>query len=277
MNYSVPQLSIVFMAVSCLTGVAIPIALFLIFRKKYKADILPFFIGCAVFIIFAMLLESFIHRLVFSSNIGKAIVNNIWIYGIYAGLMAGIFEETGRLATFKTVLARKRSNNYNALMYGAGHGGFEAAYLLGVTMLSNIAMSLTLNAGMGSNLTAGVTDPAVVQKINATITALTEAAPIDFLMGPIERFAAVALHISLSVLVWFAAKNGGRRFWLFPLAIILHALMDMVAVILSHYTSNLWLIEGAIYALSAACVLIAIIIWKKYNSENDSFAEIEAA
>lgn len=265
------------MAVSCLTGIAIPIVLFLIFRKKYKADILPFFIGCAVFIVFAMLLESFVHRLVFSSNIGKAITNNIWIYGIYAGLMAGIFEETGRFTAFKTVLARKRSNNHNALMYGAGHGGFEAAYLLGVSMISNITMSITLNAGMGSKLTAGITDPAVVQRINATIAALTEAAPTDFLMGPIERFAAVALHISLSALVWFAVKNGSKRFWLFPFAIILHALIDATAVILSRYASNLWITEGAIYALSAACVLIAITVWKKFNSDNDPSVGIEAA
>ena len=262
------------MAISGLTGIAIPIVLFLIFRKKYKADILPFFVGCAVFIIFAMLLESFAHGLVFSSTIGKTISSNIWVYGIYAGLMAGIFEEVGRFTAFITVLGKKRGNNHNALMYGAGHGGFEAAYLLGVSMISNIAMSMTLNAGMGSKLTSGVTDPAVVQRINATIAALTEAAPTDFLMGSIERFAAVTLHISLSILVWFAVKNGGERFWLFPFAIFLHAVADAATVILAHHISNLWIVEGAIYALSAACVIIAIIVWKKCNSDKDPIAEI---
>ena len=266
MNYTVPALSIVFMAVSALIGIAIPIVLFLVFRKKYKADILPFFIGCAVFIVFALLFESFVHKLIFASDTGKAILNNIWLYGIYAGLMAGLFEETGRYTAFKTVLRRKRGNNQNALMYGAGHGGFEAVYLLGTSMISNIVMSIMLNTGMGSKLTAGVTDPAALQRVNATIAALAEAAPTDFLMGSVERFSAVALHISLSVLVWFAAKNGGRRFWLFPLAIILHALMDAAAVILSHYTSNLWIIEGAVYLISACCVVIAIAVWKKYAS-----------
>ena len=70
MNYTVPALSIVFMAVSALIGIAIPIVLFLVFRKKYKADILPFFIGCAVFIVFALLFESFVHKLIF--EIGRA-------------------------------------------------------------------------------------------------------------------------------------------------------------------------------------------------------------
>jgi uncharacterized membrane protein YhfC len=263
------------MAVSCFVGISIPIVLFLVFRKKYKADILPFFIGCAVFFVFALLLESFVHRLVFSSDIGKAITNNIWIYGIYAGLMAGLFEETGRYTAFKTVLRNNTGKDQNALMYAAGHGGFEAIYLLGGSMISNIVMSITLNAGMGSRLTAGITDPAALQKVNATIAALTETAPTVFLVGSIERFAAVALHISLSVLVWFAAKKEIRRFYLFPLAIFLHALMDATAVIFSHYTSNLWIIEGVVYGLSACCVLIALIVWRKYHSANHPIVKIE--
>ena len=254
------------MAVSALIGIAIPVVLFLVFRKKYKADILPFFIGCAIFIIFALVLESFIHSLVLASEAGRAIMNNIWVYGVYVGLMAGLFEETGRFTAFKTVLKRNLGNNPNALMYGAGHGGFEAIYLLVGNMISHIVMSVTLNNGMGSKLTAGITDPAALQRVNATIAALAGAQPTDFLMGSIERFAAVALHISLSVLVWFAVKNGGRRFWLFPLAVFLHALMDAAAVILSHYSSNLWIIEGAIYLISASCVVIAVTVWKKYTT-----------
>jgi len=267
MEYTVPTLSIMFMAVSALIGIAIPVALFLVFRKKYMADVLPFFIGCAVFIVFALLFESFVYQLIFATDAGKAMVNNIWVYGIFAGLMAGLFEETGRYTAFKTVLRKKRGNNRNALMYGAGHGGFEAIYLLGASMISNIVMAVTINAGMSDKLTTGVTDPAALQRINATIAALTGTAPTVFLVGSVERFAAVALHISLSVLVWFAAKNGGRRFWLYPLAIMLHAFADAAAVILSQYTSNLWLLEGAVYFISACCVVIATVVWKKCASD----------
>ncbi|MHC1771804.1 MAG: YhfC family intramembrane metalloprotease [Flexilinea sp.] len=274
MNDTVPALSIIFMAISALIGFAIPVVLFLVFRKKYKADVVPFFIGCAVFIVFALLFESFIHRLIFATDTGKAILNNIWLYGIYGGLMSGLFEETGRYTAFKTVLRRKRGNNGNALMYGAGHGGFEAAYILGTSMISNIVMAVTLNSGMTDKLTAGVTDPAVLQRINATIAALVGAAPTDFLVGAAERFSAVALHISLSVLVWFAVKNGGRHFWLYPLAITLHAFMNTVAVILSSYTSNLWMLEGAIFLISACYVVIATVLWKKCASNKDAVIPI---
>ena len=48
MNGTVSVLSIVCMAVSLVIAFGVPIALFIYFRKKKGADILPFFIGCAV-------------------------------------------------------------------------------------------------------------------------------------------------------------------------------------------------------------------------------------
>ena len=53
---SVPILSMVFMALAALFCFAMPILLLIYYRKK-GADILPFFIGCAVFVIFALILE----------------------------------------------------------------------------------------------------------------------------------------------------------------------------------------------------------------------------
>ena len=43
MNYNVPALSIAFMVLAALFGIAIPVVLCLVFRKKHKADIVPVF------------------------------------------------------------------------------------------------------------------------------------------------------------------------------------------------------------------------------------------
>lgn len=107
MDYSVPTLSIVFMAVVAMVGIIIPVVLLLVFRKKYKANILAFFIGCAVFIVFALIIESILHRLILPSDIGLKIQGNIWLFAVYAGLMTGVFEETGRFTAFKTLLRKK--------------------------------------------------------------------------------------------------------------------------------------------------------------------------
>lgn len=267
MEYSVPTLSIAFMVIAALTGIAIPVVLFLIFRKKYKADIAPFFVGCAVFIIFALLLEGSINSLIFKSSVGKTIKSSIWLYGIFGGLMAGLFEETGRFTAFKTVLKKNCINDRNALMYGAGHGGIEVFYILVFSMISNIVMAVMLNAGMVDKLTAGVTDQAKLQTLYAVFAALAGTAPVAFLMSIVERIAAVALHISLSVFVWFAAKKGGKCLWFYPLAVLLHAAVNSVAVILSRYVPNLWIVMAAVYVMSACCVFIAVTLWGKYSSK----------
>ena len=86
-----------------------------------------------------------------------------------------------------------------------------------------------------------------------------------FLVGAVERLSAVTIHVSLSVLVWFAAKNN-KRFWLYPLAILLHLIVDAVAVILSGLGVNVWIIEGSVFVIAAASVVIAILVWKKNHA-----------
>lgn len=262
---TVPGLSVVFMGVSALVGLALPILLFLLFRKKYRADVAPFFVGCAVFIIFALILEGIVNRLILSSAVGKTIQGNIWLYGAFGGFMAGLFEETGRYAAFKTVLKKKLGNDRNALMYGAGHGGIEAVVLLTLSMISNISLAMMLNMGMADKLTAQLTDPAALAQLNNSFAALAQTAPTVFLAGAVERISAVALHLSFSVLVWFAAKDK-KLFWLYPLAFALHAAVDLFAVVMAQGMKNAWVIEGVLLALAACCALVAALVWKKHAS-----------
>ena len=98
----------------------------LIYYKKKGGQVSAFFVGCAVFVVFALLLESLVHNLVLKGlPVGEKILGNTLLYALYGGLMAGLFEETGRFLAFKTVLKKRQDNDRNALMYGAGHGGIE--------------------------------------------------------------------------------------------------------------------------------------------------------
>ena len=267
MDYTVQSASIAAMVIVVLVGVAIPIILFLVGRKKLKADIMPFFTGCAVFIVFALVLEGIINSLIFLSPAGAKIQSNIWLYGILGGFMAGLFEETGRFAAFKTVLKKKRDKDVNALMYGAGHGGIEVFILLVVSMSSNIVFSIMLNNGMTEVLTAGVKDTAALVQLDNVFKTLSNTAPEMFLVSIIERIGALVLHISLSVLVWFAAKNR-RYILLYPLALLLHMFMDAALVIIASYIKNVLILEGIVYIISGACAILAVAVWKKCRKEN---------
>ncbi len=175
--------------------------------------------------------------------------------------MAGFFEETGRFIAFKTVLKKNRGNNANALMYGAGHGGFEALVLLGITSVNNLIYSVLINTGNSSVLTSPLSGDVLKQAEDA-INQLITYPPYMFLLGSVERIFAVSLQISLSVLVWFAVKN--RKHWyLYPFAVFLHFFVDAGTVIFSKFVSNTVLVEVFVGIVAVIVAVIAKIVWKK--------------
>jgi len=252
------------MGISCAIAFLIPIGLLIYFRKKKGADLLPFFIGCAVMLVFALILEAAVHRLVFSSAAGARIQGNFWLYALYGGFMAGLFEESGRFLAFKTVLKKYRDKDVNALMYGAGHGGFEAAALVGMAMISNILLSVQINGGNAGALTGTLTGDMLAQ-VEAALRTLTETPSHQFLLSGVERIFAVTVQIALSVLVWFAAKKPGRLH-LYPLAILIHFAIDAVTVILSSLGVELLAVEGVIGLMAVLAALYAKRVWKQLGS-----------
>lgn len=260
MTGTVSSLSIAFMAISCLISFGVPIALFIYLRVAKKADIYPFFAGCTVMLLFAFLLESGAHRVILSSPIGDTIRNNIWLYALYGGLMAGLFEETGRYLAFSFALKRYRAKNVNALMYGAGHGGFEAIVIAGLTMINNLVWSSLINSGNISAITGSLSGEALTQA-EQSISLLTTTPSYHFLLGGIERVFAIVLHLALSVLVWFAAKWDGKLH-LYGIAILIHFAVDAISVILSQTGVNLVIVEIAVGIATVAAALYARKVWQ---------------
>ncbi len=82
---------------------------------------------------------------------GEALTGSVILYAVYGGLMAALFEETGRYIAMRFLV--KPMDFPNAFMYGAGHGGVEAMLLCGVASISNIA-SVMINPA--ACCTAGV-------------------------------------------------------------------------------------------------------------------------
>lgn len=257
MSVDLPVLTLVFMWIAAVLCLAVPFMLMIILKKK-GADILPFFIGFAVFLIFALLIEGLINYAVSRSAIWPSISANIPLYALYGGLMAGLFEETGRFLAFKTVLKRKLGNDRNALMYGAGHGGFEAIMLVSVNYITYSVMMILNSMGVLSKI---MPEDALSQ-IVPVLDEMLGIAPSLILVSVLERVSAIAAHIAFSVFVWFGAKNG-RKVYLFPAAILLHALYDIAAVMASQYFGlSILAVEGVIAACSVLLVFAAWRVWK---------------
>lgn len=252
--------SIIMIIIDLIIAVLIPVILAIVIKRKYHTSMKVFFIGCAVWFVFAMILEQLMHAAILLSPAGKTIQGNIWLYGLYGGLAAGVFEETGRFLSMKLLMKKNYDNSYNSLMYGAGHGGFEALYILGITMINNLTYAFLINTKQTELLLATV--PAEQQEtVRQTFQTLVETKPYTFLLGAFERFPAVLLHISLSVLVWIAVTKGKNA--LFPLAVFLHFFVDAATVIINGYGVPAVLLEVIVLVMAVLVALLSYTIWKQ--------------
>ena len=260
---TVPVLSMVFMGISALISVLIPVSLLIWLRRK-GADIIPFFVGCLTFVLFALVLESLVHQVVLTSSAGAVIQGNIFLYALYGGVMAALFEECGRFLAFRFPLRKYSGNDRNALMYGAGHGGIESMVILGGSMISNLVYASMVNRGTIGDLLAAL-DPAQQQQLSGVINSMISSPSYIFLLGSVERILAVILHICLSVFVFYAVKRKEPK--LFLLALLVHFLVDAVTVILSSVISSAILIE---ICLAFMVAIVAYIARKVYREAKEN-------
>ena len=249
------------MAVNAILGFAIPIFLAWWAVKKHNAKLSTILIGAATFIVFALVLESLVHKLVLAGDRGAAIQGNVLYYALYGGLMAGLFEETGRFLSMKYLLKKEPTETKPGVSYGLGHGGVEMLILFGFSMISVLTMAVMVNAGQTDTLLAK-TPEASQAALTAQFEQLKTTSAGTYLYGLWERLSAITLHLGLSILVWAAVRKGGKWLWLFPAAILLHALVDALAVILSKSASIL-VIELIVMALAIAVAGLAWLIARK--------------
>ena len=253
--------SMIVMAVNAILGFAIPIFLAWWAVKKHNAKLSTILIGAATFIVFALVLESLVHKLVLAGDRGAAIQGNVLYYALYGGLMAGLFEETGRFLSMKYLLKKEPTETKPGVSYGLGHGGVEMLILFGFSMISVLTMAVMVNAGQTDVLLAK-TPEASQAALTAQFEQLKTTSAGTYLYGLWERLSAITLHLGLSILVWAAVRKGGKWLWLFPAAILLHALVDALAVILSKSASIL-VIELIVMALAIAVAGLAWLIARK--------------
>ena len=245
----VPGASIAGMVFSLIVSFALPIGLFVYAKKKLGAKAAPFFIGCGVFFVMVLMLEAAVHRIVFQLA-GEALTGSVILYAVYGGLMAALFEETGRYIAMRFLV--KPMDFPNAFMYGAGHGGVEAMLLCGVASINNIVSAVMINSGTMSAQLATL-DAEKAADTAAALSALWTPS-LTFFAGGVERIIAVVLHLSLSILVFQSIRKKAPmelvRAYLF------HFVIDSLSVLLSAVAS-VWVMELVAALVTGGAVLMA--------------------
>lgn len=247
--------SIISLVLMAVLGIAVPAAAALVWRFRFhKGTLKATFIGAGMFLLFAMVLERLLHVLVI-----PLVMNNVVLYVIYGAVAAGLFEETARFLSFRFFLKKNRSAE-NAVSYGLGHGGCEMILLLGLQAVIALAMIATVSPDVVSELSSE-SDFYAYSRVISQLTAYSQVTYGNLAISVLERIAAMTLQVSLSVLVMEAVMVKGR-IWLYPAAIVIHALMDVPAVL---YQCGVIPVIVCELIMAAFTAVWAVIAYKRYK------------
>lgn len=173
--------------------------LMLIYHIVYKKQRLkPFIVGVLVFFISQIVLRLPILSYVLPNQLWYMRLSlNPYLYSIFLGLTAGIFEEVGRYIAFKYFL--KNNQRYDdGISFGFGHWGVEALLIVGINAVVLLFSPSLLESSS-------------LNTVNA------------FLMG-LERLFVISIHVGLSIIVLYSVSLN-KISYLF-VAIILHGIID---------------------------------------------------
>lgn len=215
------------LSVSIIT-ISVPILILIFWCCRKKAKVMPALTGAIVFLIFTQILEMIPHIFfLFTDNpVSRVITSNPFLYALYVGFVAGVFEETGRFVGFR-FLQKKFPGKETSITYGIGHGGFEAMSLAGFRYIQYFAIAMMIHKGTIDEMLAGYsgTELASLEQIVTLISSLSVEICVITIA---ERIYAFVFHVALSVLVYHAVNVSGKKH-LFLAAILLHTGMDFFA------------------------------------------------
>ncbi|MFC5427872.1 YhfC family intramembrane metalloprotease [Paraburkholderia denitrificans] len=214
--------------------------------------------GIAVFAFFATVIERALNGYMLHGNpVTAAWLANPLAFVVYGALATGVCEEVGRYIAMR-MLARRAPNVATAqpstdstgIGYGIGHGGAEA-WLVGVIVqLQWIVFAVLANRGELDNHLTNLPMDAVL-RVHLILGRLSPSLAGVF---AVERTAALVFQIGLSVLMW----RGVRARWkgILPLAIVLHALIDVPAAMFQARMLPLLMVDGVYAAVAIALVAV---------------------
>ncbi len=219
----------IWLGIGAVLGIVVPLGIAIWWTIRKKENFTTILIGAAVFMLFALLLEKPIQNALILPDHGVSRFINarpvLWAFLV--GLFPGVFEETGRFVAFKTVL-KKRKNKETSISYGIGHGGIEVIIIFGMTYITYLSYAVMINTGTFQTVIDQVMAEAPDQLgvVYQTMDAIATFSFGTLSLGLLERVGAFLFHVGASILVFYACRDR-RKFFLYPMAVLLHTAMDM--------------------------------------------------
>lgn len=244
--------SFLFMAIAGAMSVIFPILILIWASKRGILSWKSVGIGALIFLVFSQILEKILHLYVFQWSDLSSNLENPWLFALYGGFAAAIFEEGGRVIAFKYFL-RKQQKWGDAVSYGVGHGGMEALLIGGLGAINLMIYSSLINNGSFDALVGSQLPKEQALMLKET---LLSNDTWTYLLGGMERFIAIILQIALSVLVFYGLRSGKYKFVLY--AVLLHVAFDFAPAMYQKGYINIWAAEGILLLLTIPSVFVII-------------------
>lgn len=244
----VSTLSVLFMVITLIITLIMPLAAILVLCLKRKIHIIPVLVGAGVFFLFQLILR--IPALQIGTSLSPEFaefVSSPILGGLFLGLTAGIFEEFGRYIGYKTLLKRRTAWK-DGFAFGLGHGGIESILIAGASYINNLIYAALINGGNWGIIASMMPEQAANQVFDALVT----TAPHMFLVAGIERIFAMTLQVAFSILVLEGIRR--RRFTYVLLAVFCHLVVDAPLALLHQrfgvFGTELFILLCALAALA---------------------------
>lgn len=253
--------TIFWIGVSAVVSIGLPVAALLYLRNRVGVSWPSFLVGVSIFIFFALVMEGTINRavLVWNPHAGQWFSNS-YLYALYGGLMAAVFEEGGRYFGYKVLLRRHREWK-DGVSYGIGHGGTEALLIGGVSYVSYFVIAILINTGVFSHMTSN--SSVGLGQITQLKTIMMSTPAALYAIGGLERVMAFAVQIGLSLIVLYAVRTGKAK-WL-GVAIFIHTLTDFFAALAQRQVISLWTAEVVAFLVAIGMIVWIVQSWRAFH------------
>jgi ABC-2 type transport system permease protein len=242
--------------------VLLPIILAILLRRHYRVYWILFIVGTLTF-----LLSQAIHLPLneWLTSIGVLPDNPelngapLWRSALIFGLTAGLCEELVRASGYLVIKWARRFED--GVMLGLGHGGIEAMIFGGVLTAATVSSLLNLR-GVNLeylNLSAVQLEALTLQFNLFSTNPLFAFAPL------LERTFAIGAQVLFSILVLKAFTHRKPLYLL--VAILLHTLVDAVAVYVAVTTEEIWVTWVALLGILIPGWVWLILQWRHRNQE----------
>lgn len=242
--------------------VILPVALAILFRRRYRVFWILFVVGCLTFL-GAQAVHLPLNKLLVDLGIlpdnPQLSRTPLWQSALILGLTAGLCEEIARAIGYAVVKWARRFED--GIMLGLGHGGIEAMIFGGVLTAATISSLLNLQ----------VVDLESLDLTAAQLTAVTTQlerfgnSPIYAFAPLLERTFAIGAQVLFSLIVMQAFTRKKPLYIL--AAIALHTLVDAMAVYVTISTELIWASWAVLLIILIPGWIWLAIAWRDRNRE----------